>query len=156
MVSARRRIYEFSNLNATQRSRQQALDFIIANWRSNEQFNDMVNETTEAIKSTIVNIDTEKVLINLFFKTHTSDPDPSIMVSIINRDVAKLKFIMDPVKSPVQITKDFSNEDIENAELMEKIDLQWLFYEYKGLLKTYVRKFKLQYATSDDVSFEGH
>ncbi|KAF8003495.1 hypothetical protein HF325_002740 [Metschnikowia pulcherrima] len=29
---------------------------------------------------------------------------------------------------------------------MRKIDLQWLFYEYKGLLKTYVRKFNLQYA----------
>ncbi|KAM9909611.1 hypothetical protein OXX69_005275 [Metschnikowia pulcherrima] len=52
----------------------------------------------------------------------------------------------DPVKSPVQIIKDFSNEDVANAELMKKIDLQWLFYEYKGLLKTYVRKFNLQYA----------
>ncbi|GEQ72570.1 hypothetical protein JCM33374_g6257 [Metschnikowia sp. JCM 33374] len=289
MVSAQEElIYEFSNPQMPLNEVANKLyDFIIANWRSNEQFNDMVNETTEAIKSTIVNIDTEKVLINLVFQTYAYIGSRSIysVVSIINRDVAKLKFISgmkvteedyrvsgndflfpelnltqeqidlrqswivdsilriwvhqpqvaflileyliefqilnpqlliqkalkvdhnliinnvscmesmnrvlsassksegfkdvilllfslivqnlnttlkslspeDPVKSPVQITKDFSNEDIENAELMEKIDLQWLFYEYKGLLKTYVRKFKLQYATfSDDVkkSFE--
>ncbi|GEQ72982.1 hypothetical protein JCM33374_g6672 [Metschnikowia sp. JCM 33374] len=69
-------------------------DFIIANWRSNEQFNDMVNETEESIKSTIVNIDTEKVLINLVFQTYAYIGSRSIYLSgIINRDVAKLKFI---------------------------------------------------------------
>ncbi|KAM9937428.1 hypothetical protein OXX80_003026 [Metschnikowia pulcherrima] len=278
MVSAQEElIYEFSNPQMPLNEVANKLyDFIIANWRSNEQFNEMVNETVEAIKSSVVNVNTEQVMINLIFQTYAYIGSRSIysVVSIINRDVAKLKYISgmqvteedyrvsgndfifpelnltqedvdlrqtwivdsilriwvhqpqvaflileyliefkilnpqllirkalssdhnliinnvscmesmnrvlsgsaksenfkdvilllfslivdnlnatlknlapeDPVKSPVQIIKDFSNEDVANAELMRKIDLQWLFYEYKGLLKTYVRKFNLQYA----------
>lgn len=274
-------IYEFSNPQMPLNEVANKLyDFIIANWRSNEQFNDMVNETTEAIKSSVVNVDTEKVLINLIFQTYAYIGSRSIysVVSILNRDIAKLKHISgmkvtdedykvsgndfifpelnlteeqinlrqswvvdailriwvhqpqvaflileyliefqilnpqllirkalsidhnliinnvscmesmnrvlsgssknegfkdviillfglivdnlnstleklspeSPKEKTVEITKEFSDEDIQNSELMEKIDLQWLFYEYKGLLKTYVRKFKLQYAPFSD------
>ncbi|OBA19241.1 hypothetical protein METBIDRAFT_33442 [Metschnikowia bicuspidata var. bicuspidata NRRL YB-4993] len=274
-------IYEFSNPQMPLNEVANKLyDFIIANWRSNEQFNDMVNETTEAIKSSVVNVDTEKVLINLIFQTYAYIGSRSIysVVSILNRDIAKLKYISgmtvteedyrvsgndftfpeltltqehinlrqswivdsilriwihqpqvaflileyliefqilnpqllirkaldvdhnlilnnvscmesmnrvlngssksenfkdvilllfslivqnlnvtleklspeDPAQSPVAITKDFSDEDNQNVELMQRIDLQWLFYEYRGLLKTYVRKFNKEYASFED------
>lgn len=41
----------------------------------------------------------------------------------------------------VEIIKTFNDEDIENTTFMSKIDNQWLFYEYRGLLKSYLRKF---------------
>lgn len=270
-------IYEFSNpalpLNEVANK---LYDFIIANWRSNEQFNDMVNETLEAIKSSVVNVDSDKVLINLLFQTYAYIGSRSIysVVSILNRDIAKLKFVsgvevteedyklsgtefqfpdlhltpeqlgnrqkwiiesilriwiqqpqvaflileyliefgilnpqylirkaLDPdsnliinnvscmesinrvlstcavgesskevilllfnlivenlnytlgkigVENPeteeVKIITEFSDEDKNDTELMAKIDLQWLFYEYRGLLKTYLRKFNLQHS----------
>lgn len=268
-------VYEFSNpalpLNEVANK---LYDFIIANWRSNEQFNNMVNETLEAIKSSVVNVDADKVLINLLFQTYAYIGSRSIysVVSILNRDIAKLKFasgvsvteedykqsgtefqfpdlqlsaeqlssrqqwiiesilriwiqqpqvaflileyliefgILDPQylirkaldaethliinnvscmesinrvlstcaigdsskevilllfnlivnnlnetfekiggeeSAEVEIVADFTDDDRENAELMAKIDLQWLFYEYRGLLKTYLRKFNLQHS----------
>lgn len=276
-------IYEFSNPQLPLNEVANKLyDFIIANWRSNEQFFEMVNETIEAIKSSIVDVNSERVLINLLFQTYAYIGSRSIysVVSILNRDVAKLKYtsgvevseedykisgtdfkfpvlelsseefsnrqkwtieailriwIHQPqvaflileyliefgVLKPqfivqvaldsehnliinnvscmesinrilsasskseefkvvilelfslivenlnriagelqlenaeteeIKITKDFSEEESKDAEFMKKVDLQWLFYEYKGLLKTYLRKFNLQHADfSEDV-----
>lgn len=270
-------IYEFSNPQLPLNEVANKLyDFIIANWRSNEQFYEMVNETVEAIKSTIVDVNSERILINLLFQTYAYIGSRSIysVVSILNRDVAKLKYISgvevseedykvsgtdfkfpeldltpqqfndrqkwtiesilriwihqpqvaflileyliefsilkpkfiiekalefdhnliinnvscmesinrvlsasskkdefkeviltlftliaenlnrivdklemaNPETEEVKITKDFTVEESEDLSLMEKIDLQWLFYEYKGLLKTYLRKFNLQHS----------
>lgn len=269
-------VYEFSNPSLPLNEVANKLyDFIIANWRSNEQFNDMVNETLEAIKSSVVNVDADKVLINLLFQTYAYIGSRSIysVVSILNRDIAKLKFasgvpvteedykqsgtefqfpdlqlsaeqlsnrqqwIIDAIlriwiqqpqvaflileyliefgilnpqylirkaldsennliisnvscmesinrvlstcatgesskevilllfnlivdnlnktlektgadqnTEEVKIVTEFTDEDKENKELMAKIDLQWLFYEYRGLLKTYLRKFNLHHS----------
>lgn len=267
-------IYEFSNPQLPLNEVANKLyDFIIANWRSNEQFSDIVSETLEAIKSSVVNVNTEKILINLLFQTYAYIGSRSIysVVSILNRDVAKLKYIggievteedyklsgtdfkftpleltpeqfsdrqrwiidsilrvwihqpqvaflileyliefgilkptflirqaldsqhnliinnvscmesinrvlsacakgedfkqiilqlftlivsnlneildsldlENPTDEEVKITKDFSEEEQQDVELMKKIDLQWLFFEYRGLLKTYLRKFNL-------------
>lgn len=43
----------------------------------------------------------------------------------------------------VTIVKHFEDSEADNVELMNKIDNQWLFYEYKGLLKSYLRKFSI-------------
>lgn len=268
-------IYEFSNPQLPLHEVANKLyDFIIATWRSNEQFNDMVNETIEAIKSSVVNVNAEKVLVNLLFQTYAYIGSRSIysVVSIINRDIAKLKFfsgmevtdedykvsgtefkfpahgltteqiderqqwivdsilriwvhqpqvaflileyliefgilkpkllvrkalelkdkliisnvscmesinrvlqtsakgddfkdvintlfglivqnlneilnelgLEDPENNEVEIIKDFEDEQKDDLELMKKIDTQWLFYEYRGLLKTYLRKFDMK------------
>lgn len=270
-------VYEFSNPSLPLNEVANKLyDFIIANWRSNEQFNNMVNETMEAIKSSVVNVDANKVMINLLFQTYAYIGSRSIysVVSILNRDIAKLKFasgvpvteedykqsgtefqfpdlelsldqlsnrqqwiiesilriwiqqpqvaflileyliefgILNPQflirkaldaesnliinnvscmesinrvlstcaagdsskevilllfnlivsnlnstlekiggdnqeSDEVKIITDFTEEDKADKELMGKIDLQWLFYEYRGLLKTYLRKFSLQHS----------
>lgn len=274
-------IYEFSNPQLPLNEIANKLyDFIIANWRSNEQFHEMVNETVEAINSSIVDVNSEKILINLLFQTYAYIGSRSIysVVSILNRDIAKLKFISgvevseedykasgtdfkfpelnltpeefnnrqkwviesilrvwihqpqvaflileyliefgilkpqfiiqkaletqhnliinnvscmesvnrvlsgssgkdefkgvilnlftlivenlneiadklelsDVETSEVKIIKDFTEEESNDAALMQKIDLQWLFYEYKGLLKTYLRKFNLQHSGFSD------
>lgn len=270
-------IYEFSNPQLPLNEVANKLyDFIIANWRSNEQFHEMLNETIEAIKSSIVDVNTERILINLLFQTYAYIGSRSIysVVSILNRDVAKLKYVSgvevseedykasgtdfkfpdlqlspqefnnrqkwtiesilriwihqpqvaflileyliefgilkpqfiiqkalesdhnliinnvscmesinrvlsassmkeefkevilnlftlivenlnsivdklkleNPETEEVKIIKDFTEDESNDAVLMEKIDLQWLFYEYKGLLKTYLRKFNLQHS----------
>lgn len=270
-------IYEFSNpLLPLHEIANKLYDFTIANWRSNEQFNDMVNETVEAIKSSVVNESPERILVNLLFQTYAYIGSRSIysVVSILNRDIAKLKYISGmevteedykisgtdfkfpdlnltpeqindrqkwiieailriwihqpqvaflileyliefailkpqflirqaldldhsliinnvscmesinrvlstsskgenfkdvilllfslivgnlnciveklglekPETDEVTIIKDFSDEQKEDAELMAKIDLQWLFFEYRGLLKSYLRKFNLEHA----------
>lgn len=277
MVSAQEELlFEFSNPQLPLSEIANKLyDFIIANWRSNEQFSAMVNETIDAIKSSVVNADTDKVLVNLLFQTYAYIGSRSIysVVSIINRDIAKLKYISgveitdedykasgtdfkfpelsftteqfenrqlwivdsilriwihqpqvaflileyliefdilesrflirraldidnnliinnvscmesinrvlsassesltgfqqvivvlfglivknlnsvlgrlgleDAVNDAVKITTDFSEEEANDEKLMQKIDNQWLFYEYRGLLKTYVRQFDLQ------------
>lgn len=279
-------VYEFSNpLLPLNEVANKLYDFIIANWRSNEQFHNIVNETTEAIKSSVVNVNTEKILINLLFQTYAYIGSRSIysVVSILNRDVAKLKYIAgtevteedyklsgtdfkyppmeltpeefsdrqkwiiesilriwihqpqvaflileyliefgilkpeylirkaldsehnliinnvscmesinrvlgassksddfktvilalfslivsnlneitdflelaNPETDEIEIIKDFTEEDLEDFVLMTKIDKQWLFYEYRGLLKTYLRKFNVQQADfAEDVKKE--
>lgn len=268
-------VYEYSNPQLPLHEVANKLyDFIIANWRSNEQFNDMVKETIEAIKSSVVNVNAEKVLVNLIFQTYAYIGSRSIysVVSIINRDIAKLKYfsgmevteedykmsgtdfkfpdhglteeqiderqqwivdsilriwvhqpqvaflileyliefgilkpkllvrkalelkdkliisnvscmesinrvlnvsakgdnfkeiihtlfglivenlneivdglgLEDPENNEVEIIKDFDDEQKNDKELMNKIDSQWLFYEYRGLLKTYLRKFDVK------------
>lgn len=266
--------YEFSNPQLPLHEIANKLyDFIIANWRSNEQFHDMVNEAIEAIKLSVVGVSTERVLVNLLFQTYAYIGSRSIysVVSILNRDMAKLKFvsgtqiteedyktsgtdfryppqelsegdfqdrqqwiiesifriwmhqpqvaflileyliefgiletqflvrraldlgdsliitnvscmesinrvlslsskgqnfkrdilmlfqlIVDNLNTCVEklniadgeavpIIKDFSDEEADDLDLMGKIDLQWLFYEYRGLLKTYLRKFSVEH-----------
>lgn len=268
-------IYEFSNPQLPLNEVANKLyDFIIANWRLNEQFFDMCRETTEAIKSSVVDVDSERILINLLFQTYAYIGSRSIysVVSILNRDVAKLKYVtgvevtdedykasgtdfkfpvlelseqqfadrqrwtidsilriwihqpqvaflileyliefgvlqpqfligkaldarhnliinnvscmesinrvlgasskkaefqkvllglftlivenMNAILSTlgvdandvVTIQRDFSDEEAKNPEVMATIDHQWLFYEYRGLLKTYVRKFHLHHS----------
>lgn len=270
-------IYEFSNPQLPLHEVANKLyDFIIANWRSNEQFHDMIKETIEAIKSSVVHVDAERILINLLFQTYAYIGSRSIysVVSIINRDIAKLKFISgqtvteedykasgtdfnfpeleltpeefqqrqewivdsilriwvhqpqvaflileyliefgilnpsflmkkalnfehnliisnvscmesinrvlstsakgdgfkdvmltlfgqivenlnrivdsleleNPQSDEIEITKTFEEDQKEDTALMTKIDLQWLFYEYRGLLKTYLRKFNVEHA----------
>ncbi|KAF8003487.1 hypothetical protein HF325_002732 [Metschnikowia pulcherrima] len=129
MVSAQEElIYEFSNPQMPLNEVANKLyDFIIANWRSNEQFNEMVNETVEAIKSSVVNVNTEQVMINLIFQTYAYIGSRSIysVVSIINRDVAKLKYI-----SGMQVTEEdyrVSGNDFIFPELnltQEDVDLR--------------------------------
>lgn len=48
-----------------------------------------------------------------------------------------------PTTDEVLITKkgSLTPEVIEDAELMQNVDNQWLFYEYLGLLKSYIRKY---------------
>lgn len=288
MVSAQEELlFEFSNPKLPLSEIANKLyDFIIANWRSNEQFSAMVNETIDAIKSSVVNAQTEKVLVNLIFQTYAYIGSRSIysVVSIINRDIAKLKYIsgveiseedykasgtdfkfpdwnmtpeefenrqlwivdsilriwihqpqvaflileyliefdilesrfliqralgiennliinnvscmesinrvlsasskmsekfkpvilllfrlivknlntvldslalLDPENEDVKITTDFSDEEANDLEFMLKIDNQWLFYEYRGLLKTYLRQFYQQLVPiMDDVRDE--
>ena len=277
MVSAQEELlFEFSNPQLPLSEIANKLyDFIIANWRSNEQFSAMVNETIEAIKSSVVNANTDRVLVNLIFQTYAYIGSRSIysVVSIINRDIAKLKYISgteiteedyklsgtdfkfpdlnltseqvesrqlwlvdsisriwihqpqvaflileyliefdileprflvqrgldlennliinnvscmesinrvlsansemqngfqqviiplfglivnninvvlgrlglaDLENEDVKITTDFSEEEAGDDDFMQKIDNQWLFYEYRGLLKTYLRQFDLQ------------
>lgn len=270
-------IYEFSNPQLPLHEVANKLyDFIIANWRSNEQFFDMIKETIEAIKSSVVHVDAERILVNLLFQTYAYIGSRSIysVVSIINRDIAKLKYISgqtvteedykasgtdfsfpeleltpeqfqerqewivdsilriwvhqpqvaflileyliefgilnpsflikkaldfennliisnvscmesinrvlstsakgdgfkdvilmlfgkivenlnstvdklelaSPETDEIEITKDFDEEQKSDSALMAKIDLQWLFYEYRGLLKTYLRKFNVEHA----------
>ncbi|CUM65398.1 uncharacterized protein PRCAT00003034001 [Priceomyces carsonii] len=43
-----------------------------------------------------------------------------------------------PNEDKVVILKDFPSDDLE---VTSQVDNEWLFYEYKGLLKTYLRKF---------------
>lgn len=284
MVSPQEELmYEFSNpalpLNEVANK---LYDFVIANWRSNEQFNDMVSETIEAIKSTVVNVNPERILVNLIFQTYAYIGSRSIysVVSILNRDIAKLKFISgvevsdedykisgtdykfpdtaltpeqiddrqkwiiesilriwvhqpqvaflileyliefsilkpqylvrraldldhnliidnvscmesinrvlstsskgddfkdvilllfslivgnlnkiidelnleNPETDEVKIITEFTDEQLQDLESMAKIDLQWLFFEYRGLLKTYLRKFNLVHSNySEDV-----
>lgn len=288
MVSAQEELlFEFSNPKLPLSEISNKLyDFIIANWRSNEQFNAMVTETIDAIKSSVVNAHTDKVLVNLIFQTYAYIGSRSIysVVSIINRDIAKLKYISgveiseedykasgtdfkfpnwnltpqefenrqlwivdsilriwihqpqvaflileyliefgilepifliqralgiennliinnvscmesinrvlsasskmedtfkpvilllfrlivdnlntvlnrlavpDPENEEVRITTDFSDEEANDLEFMQNIDNQWLFYEYRGLLKTYFRQFYLQLVPMmDDVRLE--
>lgn len=270
-------IYDFSNPQLPLHEVANKLyDFIIANWRSNEQFYDMIKETIEAIKSSVVHVNSEHILINLLFQTYAYIGSRSIysVVSIINRDIAKLKYISgqtvteedykasgtdfsfpdleltkeqfeerqqwivdamlriwvhqpqvaflileyliefgildpsflmkkalsldhnliisnvscmesinrvlstsakgdkfkdvmltlfglivenlniivdklglaNPEADEVEIIRDFDDEQKEDLALMGKIDLQWLFYEYRGLLKTYLRKFNVEHA----------
>lgn len=105
MISAQEELlFEFSNPQLPLNEISNKLyDFIIANWRSNEQFSAMVNETIDAIKSSVVNANTDKVLVNLLFQTYAYIGSRSIysVVSIINRDIAKLKYI-----SGVEITEE--------------------------------------------------
>lgn len=288
MVSAQEELlFEFSNPKLPLSEIANKLyDFIIANWRSNEQFSAMVNETIDAIKSSVVNAQTDKVLVNLIFQTYAYIGSRSIysVVSIINRDIAKLKHIsgveiseedykvsgtdfkfpewnltpeefenrqlwvvdsilriwihqpqvaflileyliefdilesrflihralgiennliinnvscmesinrvlsasakvdekfkpvilllfglivnnlntvlerlalLDPANEDVRITTDFSDEEASDLEFMGNIDNQWLFYEYRGLLKTYLRQFYQQLVPMmDDVRVE--
>lgn len=277
MVSAQEELlFEFSNPQLPLNEISNKLyDFVIANWRSNEQFSAMVNETIDAIKSSVVNADTDKVLVNLLFQTYAYIGSRSIysVVSIINRDIAKLKFIsgveiteedykvsgtdfkfpdlnlspeqfesrqlwivdsiariwihqpqvaflileyliefdilelrfliqraldiennliinnvscmesinrvlrgssdlkrsfqsvilllfslivknlnavlgrlalVDPESEDVKITMEFTEEEANDEETINKINNQWLFYEYRGLLKTYLRQFDLE------------
>ncbi|QRG37773.1 hypothetical protein FDK38_002156 [Candidozyma auris] len=270
-------IYEFSNPQLPLHEIANKLyDFIIANWRSNEQFYDMIKETIEAIKSSVVHVDADRILINLLFQTYAYIGSRSIysVVSILNRDIAKLKFISgqtvteedykasgtdfsfpdmelndeqfqerqkwivdsilriwvhqpqvaflileyliefgilnanflikkaldfdnnliisnvscmesinrvlsnssqsdqfkeviltlfgrivenlnltvmklevaDPANDEIEIIKQLSEDQKSDEQLMAKIDLQWLFYEYRGLLKTYLRKFNVEHA----------
>jgi len=75
----------------------------------------------------------------------------TLIVENLNNIVSKLE-LKNPETEEVKIIKDFTDEESNDAALMEKIDLQWLFYEYKGLLKTYLRKFNLQHSDfSEDV-----
>ena len=41
----------------------------------------------------------------------------------------------------IKITTEFSDEEADDLEKMNVIDKQWLFYEYTGLLKSYLRKY---------------
>lgn len=277
MVSAQEELlFEFSNPELPLSEIANKLyDFIIANRRSNEQFSAMVSETIDGIKSSVVDADTDRVLVNLVFQTYAYIGSRSIysVVSIINRDIVKLKYIsgveivtndhmlggtdfkfpdwnltselfenrqlwvvdsilriwvhqpqvaflileyliefeileprflirralaiehnliinnvscmesinrvlsassekasgflqvmfllfsqivenlntvldrlnlVDPEHDPVCITTDFNDEEARDEEFMQKVDNQWLFYEYRGLLKTYLRQFNLQ------------
>ena len=49
-----------------------------------------------------------------------------LIVDNLNSTLEKLS-PESPKEKAVEITKEFSDEDIQNSELMEKIDLQWLF-----------------------------
>lgn len=54
--------------------------------------------------------------------------------------------VTDPANDEIEIIKQISEDQKSDEQLMAKIDLQWLFYEYRGLLKTYLRKFNVEHA----------
>lgn len=80
------------------------------------------NEETEEFKDSIL----------LLFK---------LIVDNLNAIVEDKLKLEDPSNEQVKIIKTFEEEQIQDEELMKKIDYQWLFYEYRGLLKSYLRKF---------------
>ena len=69
----------------------------------------------------------------------------NLIVENLNYTLGKIG-VENPETEEVKIITEFSDEDKNDTELMAKIDLQWLFYEYRGLLKTYLRKFNLQHS----------
>lgn len=75
-----------------------------------------------------------------------SDESQTLLLSLFKLIVKNLNQIatqlqVEDSNEEIKITKDFEDADIEDLELMGKIDSQWLFYEYRGLLKSYLRKF---------------
>lgn len=71
----------------------------------------------------------DKLILNLF----------DSIVKNINHTLNSLREA--EVDNPLKIVTEFSEEEIENEDVMERIDNQWLLFEYKGLLKSYLRKF---------------
>lgn len=67
------------------------------------------------------------------------------IVENLNLTVMKLE-VTDPANDEIEIIKQISEDQKSDEQLMAKIDLQWLFYEYRGLLKTYLRKFNVEHA----------
>ncbi|CAK7893047.1 nuclear cap-binding protein complex subunit 1 [[Candida] anglica] len=84
-----------------------------------------------------------RVLINLSKKDSTIIND--LLIKIFEFICSNLNIISNQLNIPnteeVTIIKEFEESDIENLELMSKIDNQWLFYEYLGLLKSYLRRY---------------
>lgn len=162
MAAQEELIYEFSNPQLPLNEVANKLyDFIIANWRTNEQFHDMVNETLEAIKSSVVNVDNNRILINLIFQTYAYIGSRSIysVVSIINRDVAKLKFISgEPVSEEDYKLSgtDFAFPDLALSEeekdnrqswIVESILRIWIHQPQVGfLILEYLIEFKILHA----------
>ncbi|CUM45239.1 uncharacterized protein AC631_02533 [Debaryomyces fabryi] len=86
-----------------------------------------------------------RVLIN--FSKSSNDEFKILVLKLFELIVKNLNEIASTLgtntSDEVSILKDFSDEESEDIELMNKVDNQWLFYEYKGLLKSYLRKFSI-------------
>jgi nuclear cap-binding protein subunit 1 len=84
-----------------------------------------------------------RVLQNSY--TESKDEFKKLILSVFTCIVTSLNQISQRLQADdhesIQIIKDFEDESIEDKELMNKIDDQWLYYEYKGLLKSYFRRF---------------
>ncbi|ODV80963.1 GCR3 protein [Suhomyces tanzawaensis NRRL Y-17324] len=85
---------------------------------------------------------------------HTSNPEQfkKLFLIVVNSIVRNLNLISQSLNVPnnetITIQKEFDEEDLD---LQKNINNQWLYYEYKGLLKSYIRK----YLKSDADYFEG-
>lgn len=69
-------------------------DFVIAHWKTNTEFQELYNELTNALAET-PSLDADKFIINVIFQTYAYIGSRSIysVVSILSRDVHKLKFV---------------------------------------------------------------
>lgn len=66
------------------------------------------------------------------------------IVNNMNLIAGKLE-MADVQNDEVKIITEFSEEEALDEKTAEKIDNLWLFYEYRGLLKSYLRKFSESY-----------
>lgn len=93
----------------------------------------------------IENVSCMESINRVLDKAVLEDADTALFLQLCQTIVSNINVIGGnlgvPNSTVVQITKDFSEEEADDHELMATIDQQWLFYEYKGLLKTYCRKF---------------
>lgn len=67
------------------------------------------------------------------------------IVNNVNLIAEKLE-LADLQNDEIKIITEFTEEEIADESSAAKIDNLWLFYEYRGLLKSYVRKFSENYS----------
>lgn len=60
---------------------------------------------------------------------------------LLERIIQNLSLLAEGNNDEIKITTEFSDEEADDLEKMNVIDKQWLFYEYTGLLKSYLRKY---------------
>lgn len=82
--------------------------------------------------------------------TKVEDTDDAVLSKIFELIVINLNSVLEKLEtandSGIIIEKkreEFTESEIEDKDLMRNIDNQWLYYEYLGLLKSYIRKFKI-------------
>lgn len=105
----------------------------------------MIEESLSLQNNLIIdNVSCMEFINRVIINSSKADESQTLLLSLFRLIVNNLNEIaadLQDVDEEIKITKDFADDDIENLELMNKIDKQWLFYEYRGLLKSYLRKF---------------
>ncbi|KAG2736497.1 hypothetical protein G9P44_000587 [Scheffersomyces stipitis] len=84
-----------------------------------------------------------RVLFNSSIATDKGDSFKKLILLLFNAITRNLNAISGELQEDkneiIKITKDI--EDPEALEVSKRIDQEWLFYEYKGLLKSYFRRY---------------
>lgn len=95
----------------------------------------------------ITNVSCMESINRILNTSSKTDNFRTLFLNLLNAIIGNMNKIVESLdieaSNKVEIIKDFGVEDSENTELMTKIDQSWLLYEYKGLLKTYLRNYVL-------------
>lgn len=80
-----------------------------------------------------------RILESLY--TSNQEEFESVYEGLLQTIAQNLNELSAGVDEEIKITNEFTNEEADDLGKMATIDDQWLFYEYAGLLKSYLRKY---------------